>query len=31
VPDDKRNMRWVKQVARISVRNGVPAAEKKRE
>jgi hypothetical protein len=29
VPDDKRPARWVKQVARLSVRNGAPAAEKK--
>ena len=29
VPDDKRPMRWVKQVARISVRGGAPAAGKK--
>ena len=29
VPDDKRPLRWVKQVARISVRGGAPAAGKK--
>jgi hypothetical protein len=30
VPDDKRNTRWVKQVARISVRNGSPTAGKEK-
>jgi len=30
VPEDKRNMRWVKQVARVSVRNGAPAAGKEK-
>jgi DMSO/TMAO reductase YedYZ molybdopterin-dependent catalytic subunit len=30
VPGDKRNMRWVRQVARLSVRNGAPAAGKEK-
>jgi hypothetical protein len=30
VPNDKRNMRWVKHVARLSVRNGAPAAREDR-
>jgi hypothetical protein len=30
VPDDKRNMRWVKQVARLSVRSAAPPVRQDR-